>query len=240
MRHNPITDIRFFFTTHPMECPYLDDQVERRLVTELSGRDAIEMNDRLSLSGFRRSHTIAYAPVCDQCQACVSVRIVGREYKPSRTQRKISSRNDDLLVTECPPIATREQFELFKSYIDTRHGDGDMNLMDYFDYQSLIEDTPVRTNMVEFRDRDGRLLACCLTDRITGGLSAVYSFFIDGEERRSLGTFVILWLIERALTLGLEYVYLGYWVEGSRKMDYKRKFQPIEGYLQDGWKRLGD
>lgn len=238
MRHNPITDIRFFFTTQPMECPYLDGKVERRLVTELSGRDAIDMNDRLSLSGFRRSHTIAYVPVCDPCQACVSVRIPVREFKANRTQRKIISRNDDLIVNERPPVATRDQFELFKAYIDARHGDGDMSMMDYFDYQSLIENTPIRTTMAEFCDADGRLLACCLTDRINGGLSAVYSFFVDGEDRRSLGTYVILWLVERARTLGLDYVYLGYWVEGSSKMAYKRNFQPIEGYMLEGWKRL--
>ena len=238
MRHSPVTDIRFFFTTQPLGCPYLADKVERRLVTELSGRDAVEMNDRLSLSGFRRSHTVAYIPACDNCNSCVSVRIPVREFKPSKSQRRVENRNNDITVTELPPIATREQFELFKLYIDTRHGEGDMAMMDYYDYVALLEDTPVRTSIAEFRDANNRLLGCCIIDKISGGLSAVYSFYAKDEDRRSLGIYIILWLINQTKDFGLDHAYLGYWVSKSPKMDYKKKFSPLEGYGEGGWVRI--
>jgi len=238
MRHNLTSNAHFFFTTTPLPCPYLADHVERRMVTELMGPDATALNDKLSLAGFRRSHTIAYAPVCDGCSACVSVRVPVKDFSASRTQKRIRARNDDLVVNERAAIATREQYDLFKRYIDTRHGDGDMALMGHSDYRALVEETPVRSNLIEFRDPEGQLVAGCLTDRLGDGLSAVYSFFDSQDAKRSLGTFVVLWLIERARDLGLEYVYLGYWVQGSPKMDYKRNFRPLEAYTPNGWKRL--
>ncbi len=238
MRHSPVTDIRFFFTTQPMACPYLDDQIERRLVTELTGRDAIDINDRLSLAGFRRSHTIAYSPVCENCSACVSVRVPVRDFAPRRTHRRVINRNRDLSVKMLDPVATREQFDLFKTYINSRHGDGDMAMMDFYDYQGLVEDTPIRSFIIELRNPEGHLVACCMGDRVKGGLSAVYSFFEPGLSRRSLGTYMVLWLIEQTRNMGLNHLYLGYWVENSPKMAYKSDFAPLEGYATDGWQRL--
>jgi arginine-tRNA-protein transferase len=168
----------------------------------------------------------------------VSVRVPVRGFTPGRTQRRIWSKNDDLAVDERAPIATREQYALFKAYIDTRHGDGDMALMGESDYRALVEETPVRSSLVEFRDPGQRLVAGCLVDRLSDGLSAVYSFFAPDLQARSLGTYVVLWLAERARLQGLDYVYLGYWVQGSPKMDYKRNFRPLEGYTPGGWKRL--
>lgn len=240
MRHSPASKTHFFFTTTPLPCPYLADRVERRMVTELMGLDASKLNNRLSLSGFRRSHTIAYAPVCDGCSACVSVRVPVTEFKPNRTQRRILNRNADLFVEDRAPIATQEQFDLFKAYINARHGDGDMALMGQSDYRALVEETPVKSSLIEFRDPDGHLVAGCLTDTLSDGLSAVYSFFEPDDTRRSLGTYIVLWLIERARELNLEHIYLGYWVQGSQKMDYKRNFRPLEAYTPDGWKRLAD
>lgn len=238
MRHRPASKTHFFFTTTPLPCPYLDGRVERRMVTELMGPEAVGLNDQLSIAGFRRSHTIAYTPVCDGCSACVSVRIPVNEYAPNKTQRRIANRNQDLVVGERAAIATREQYDLFKRYIDTRHGDGDMAMMGQSDYRALVEETPVKSNLIEFRAPDGQLIAGCLTDRLGDGLSAVYSFFDTSEDKRSLGTYVVLWLVERAKELGLSYVYLGYWVQGSPKMDYKRNFRPLEAYTPDGWQRL--
>lgn len=240
MRHSPASNTHFFFTTTPLPCPYIADRVERRMVTELLGVDASLLNNKLSLAGFRRSHTIAYAPVCDGCSACVSVRVPVRDFKPNKTQRRLIKRNADLQVEERAAIATREQFDLFQAYINTRHGDGDMALMGQADYRALVEETPVQSHLIEFRDPDGRLMAGCLIDKLDDGLSAVYSFFDPEDTRRSLGTYVVLWLIERARVLALEHVYLGYWVQGSRKMDYKRNFRPLEAYTPDGWKRLAD
>lgn len=238
MRHSPVSKTHFFFTTTPMPCPYLADRIERRMVTELMGSNAASLNDRLSLSGFRRSHTIAYTPVCDGCSACVSVRVPVKDFKPNRTQRRILNRNADLIIEDRAPIATQEQYDLFKTYIHARHGDGDMALMGQSDYRALVEETPVRSSLVEFRDPEGRLVAGCLTDTLNDGLSAVYSFFEPDDTRRSLGTFIVLWLIDRARELGLDHIYLGYWVQGSRKMDYKRNFRPLEAYTPDGWKRM--
>ena len=209
------------------------------MVTELMGVEAADLNDRLSLAGFRRSHTIAYTPVCDTCQACVSVRVPVAQFKANRTQRRLIKRNADLIVTERPTVATREQYALFRAYIDTRHGDGDMALMGESDYRALVEETPVRSALMEFRDGGGRLVAACLVDKLFDGLSAVYSFFDPELNSRSLGTYVVLWLIEEAQRRGLEHVYLGYWVQGSPKMDYKRNFQPLEAYTPGGWKSLG-
>jgi len=238
MRHSPASLTHFFFTTTPLACPYLDDRVERRMVTELLGPEASGLNDRLSLAGFRRSHTIAYTPVCDGCSACVSVRVPVNDFTPNRTQRRILHRNADLMVEERAPIATREQYQLFKLYINARHGDGDMALMGQSDYRALVEETPVQSNLIEFRTPDGRLIAACLTDKLRDGLSAVYSYFDPQDSRRSLGTFIVLWLIERTRKMRLDHVYLGYWVQGSKKMDYKRNFRPLEAYTPNGWKRL--
>lgn len=235
MRHDAAQKTHFFFITTPLPCPYLEGRTERRMVTELMGPDATELGDRLSLAGFRRSHTIAYTPVCDGCSACVSVRVPVRDVRLSKTQRKIWNRNADLTAEERPAIATREQFTLFKSYIATRHGEGDMALMGESDYRALVEETPVRSSLVEFREGSGRLVAGCLTDRFPDGFSAVYSFFDTSLSARSLGTYVVLWLIDRARLQGLDFVYLGYWVKDSPKMDYKRNFHPLEAYGPGGW-----
>jgi len=240
MKHNPIHDTRFFFATSPLPCPYLPDRMERRLVTELLGRDAIALHDGLSLAGFRRSHNIAYAPACPTCQACQAVRILVDRFSPSRSQRRIWNRNGDLTVRETPSRATVEQFEIFTAYQESRHSGGEMEKMDFRDYQALIEDTPVETGLVEFRETSQGLIAACLIDRVENGLSAVYSFFDPQWHRRSLGTQMILWMIDRAGALGLKYVYLGFWIEGCSKMSYKANFKPLEMHTPQGWEILPD
>jgi arginine-tRNA-protein transferase len=209
-------------------------------VTELSGTEAEALHERLSRAGFRRSHNIAYAPVCPGCQACVPIRVVSEEFTPDRTQRRILRANADLTVSEMPARATAEQFTLFQRYQKNRHADGDMAAMGYYDYRAMIEDTPISTGILEFRDAQDRLLGACLTDWLADGLSAVYSFFDTDEDKRSLGTFAVLWLIGRARSLGLPYVYLGYWVPESRKMAYKARFRPSEILISGAWHRLGD
>ncbi|MEK9725193.1 MAG: arginyltransferase [Rhodospirillaceae bacterium] len=237
MKHKPYLDARFFFSTSPLPCPYLPGRMERRVVTELIGRNAPEMHDKLSEGGFRRSHSIAYAPACPSCDACTAVRVLAQEFRPSRSQRRIWARNADLTVEEAPAVATHEQYALFSRYQRNRHGGGDMSRMDFFDYQALIEDTPVETTVVEFRDADGMLVSACLTDLMETGLSAVYSFFDPHQNDRSLGSHMILWLIERTRQLGLEHVYLGFWIPDCSKMAYKTRFTPIEAKRPDGWHR---
>jgi leucyl-tRNA---protein transferase len=238
MKHRLMPSARFFFVTAPLPCPYLPGRFERRLVTELAGRQTGSFHDTLSRAGFRRSHGIAYVPVCRDCNACAAVRVLARDFEPSRSQRRIWTRNRDLTVRETAARATQEQYALFRAYQQTRHGGGEMSRMDFCDYQTLVEDTPVDTLIDEVRLPDGRLIAACLTDRMADGFSAVYSFFDAGHDRRSLGSFMILWLIERARTLCLPHVYLGFWVGDCVKMSYKSRFRPLEAYTPEGWRLL--
>ena len=225
-----------FFVTSPLPCPYLDGQVERRLVAELEDWDGISMHDKLSRVGFRRSHGIVYAPICPSCSACKAVRTVIGEFKPSVSQRRVKRINKDIVVNKRPALATHEQHALFVKYQEYRHAGGDMASMDYYDYQALIEDTPVNTFILEYRDLD-HLVGACIVDEMADGLSAVYSFFDPINKRNSLGTQIILALFDLARQYRLPYVYLGYWVSGSQKMSYKEKFQPLEYYNGNEWTR---
>ena len=235
-----------FFLTPGGPCPYLPGRTERKVFARLTGNLAQPLNEALTHSGFRRSQTIAYRPACDACSACISVRIVVDVFEMSRNLRRIAKRNDDLVRTVVPAEATREQFALLRTYLDARHAGGGMSDMGLFDYVAMVEETPVKTHLVEYRDRDGssagrgRLVACALTDVLRDGLSMVYSFFHPGEEARSLGTYMILDHVREAQALALPHVYLGYWVRGSKKMDYKSRFHPIEGLTREGWERLDD
>lgn len=227
-----------FHRTGPMTCPYLPDRVEQQLFVELVGPDAQHVFDRLSLSGFRRSHHIAYRPVCKGCQACIPVRIPSARFQWSRGFRRTLARNTDLILRDAGRRATAEQYELFSRYVRSRHGDGDMAGMTARDYANLVMSSPVDTTVMELRNPDGKLIAACLCDRLIDGYSAVYSFFEPEEERRSLGSLIILRLIELTLREGLDHVYLGFWVPGSRKMDYKRRYQPLEVFDRGGWMEL--
>jgi arginyl-tRNA--protein-N-Asp/Glu arginylyltransferase len=231
---------QFFYTTAPLPCPYVTGRTERKVVTEITGPDAEAVHDRLSRAGFRRSHNIAYAPVCPSCQSCVPIRIPVNDFRPDRTLRKIGKANAGVSVFDVPARATAEQFQLFQRYQQMRHGDGDMATMSFYDYRAMVEDTPIETFIAEFRDPDDRLVGACLTDKLGDGLSAVYSYFAPGLEKRSIGTYTILWLIERTRALGLPYVYLGYWVPESRKMAYKARFRPSEILMGGSWRVLTD
>ncbi len=240
MTYKPPRRPQFFYTTAPLPCPYVAGRTERKVVTEIVGPDADSLHDRLSRAGFRRSHNIAYAPVCPSCQACLPIRVAVGSFEPDRTQRRIMRSNAGLSGYRVPARATAEQFHLFQRYQQVRHGDGDMASMSFYDYRAMIEDTPIETFMVEFRDRADQLVSACLTDRLADGFSAVYSFFSPGLERLSLGTHAILWLVENARSLGLDYVYLGYWVPESRKMAYKARFRPSEVLVGGMWRPLND
>ncbi|HVJ43380.1 MAG TPA: arginyltransferase [Dongiaceae bacterium] len=232
-RHFPIP----FLVTTEVPCPYLPDRQERKIITELSGGNAPELFELLSHAGFRRSHGIAYRPACAGCQACVPVRIPVSRFQRSRWHRRIWRRNSDLTAAVCENLPTHEQYDLFATYLEARHSDGEMVGMGPQDYSSMVADSPVDTRLIEFRS-DGILTACCLTDWGADGISAVYSFFDPARAPDSLGSYIILWLIEEAIRHHLPYVYLGYWVAGSRKMAYKARFQPLEAYGAAGWTEL--
>jgi arginine-tRNA-protein transferase len=233
-----------FFVTTPAPCPYLPGRTERKVFTELSGAHAAELNEALGRIGFRRSQGVAYRPSCIDCQACVSVRVVAAEFKANGTQRRLARRQGDLHIDACQPWTTEEQFALLRRYLSARHPGGGMAEMDEFDFADMVEQTPVTTYLVEYREPDGqggpgRLIGACLTDQQSDGLSMVYSFFDpDLADRPGLGTFIILDHIARAAAAGLPYVYLGYWVRGSARMQYKVKFQPMERLGPTGWRRF--
>ena len=237
------TRVPQFFLTPGGPCPYLPGRTERKVFARLTGPLAQPLSEALTHSGFRRSQTIAYRPACDGCSACVSVRVVADGFQISRSQRRIARRNCDLVRREVAAEATREQFALLRTYLDSRHSGGGMSDMGLFDYVAMVEETPVDTHIVEYRRPDsdgapGALMACALTDVLRDGLSMVYSFFHPGEDARSLGTYMILDHVRAAAARKLPYVYLGYWVEGSAKMDYKSRFRPLEALTKEGWERV--
>jgi len=232
------TRIPQFFLTPGGPCPYLPGRVERKVFARLAGNLAQPLSEALTHSGFRRSQSIAYRPACEGCNACVSVRVQASEFNAGRNLKRNFKRNDDLVRAEVAAEATREQFALLRTYLDSRHPGGGMSDMGLFDYVAMVEETPVETHIVEYRNADGVLMAAALTDKLRDGLSMVYSFYHPGEETRSLGTFMILDHIRRAQEIGLPYVYLGYWVHGSEKMDYKIRFAPLEALTPNGWEPL--
>ncbi|MBI1329367.1 MAG: arginyltransferase [Alphaproteobacteria bacterium] len=232
-----------FFLTPGGPCPYLPGRTERKVFARLTGTLAQPLNEALTHSGFRRSQMIAYRPACENCSACISVRIVVNEFDISRGHRRNLRRNADLVRSQVLPEATREQFALLRTYLDARHAGGGMSDMGLFDYVAMVEETPVNTHIAEYRQKNeggepGPLMAAALTDVLRDGLSMVYSYYHPGEHARSLGTHMILDHIAQARERGLPYVYLGYWIRGSDKMDYKSRFRPIEALGPEGWERL--
>lgn len=237
-----------FYLTAPSPCPYLPGQEERKVFTHLIGRRAAEINDILTQGGFRRSQTIAYRPACERCKACVSVRIVVDGFRPRRSMRRVIRANADLVGSMGEPIPTSEQYSLFRRYLEARHSDGGMVDMTMLDYAMMVEDSHVPTRLIEYRRHGpdtgihgrgtGELMGVALTDVLGDGLSMVYSFYDPDDGERSLGSFMILDHIAKAKRLGLPYVYLGYWVEGSRKMAYKARFLPQERLYPQGWVRF--
>lgn len=235
-----------FYVTAPQPCPYLDGRSERKLFTALQGEGAEKLNNALSRQGFRRSQNVLYRPSCSDCMACLSARIRVADFSPSRTQRRVLKRNSDLKRTATSPWATEEQFALFRRYLDHRHADGGMADMDIFEFAAMIEETPIKSRVIEYRetaatpDTAHSLVAVCLTDVLDDGLSMVYSFYDPDRIDDSLGTYLILDHIEIARRAGLPYVYLGYWVPGSRKMGYKANFSGLEIFKNSSWQDLGD
>jgi arginyl-tRNA--protein-N-Asp/Glu arginylyltransferase len=224
-----------FFATAAVPCPYVPGRAERKLIVELAGRTAPGFYDALSRAGFRRSHRFAYRPACRACTACVPVRIAVERFAHTRSTRRVRNANAALSGLMLAPRATVEQFELFVAYQRSRHCDSDMAAMSYGEYRAMVEDTALRTAIVEFREPDGALVAMSLIDRLDDGLSAVYSFYDPRRSRGSLGTWAILWLVEECRRHGLPFVYLGYWIAESPKMAYKARFPALERLTNGHW-----
>ncbi|MEP4194964.1 MAG: arginyltransferase [Aliishimia sp.] len=230
-----------FYVTAPQPCPYLEGRMERKLFTALQGQSAQRLNDSLSQQGFRRSQNVLYRPSCADCSACLSARIDVSKFAPRKSQKRTIRRNAHLTRKATSPWATEDQYELFRTYLDSRHADGGMADMDVFEFAAMIEETPIRSRVVEYLNTEsGKLTGVSLTDVLTDGLSMVYSFYDPQEVKSSLGTYMILDHIEIAREAGLPYVYLGYWVPGSQKMGYKSSFAGLEIYLGGRWTPLKD
>ncbi len=228
----------FLYTTQSSPCPYLDNRIERKLIAHLKGPESDILHEKLAQNGFRRSHSIAYAPICNECNECIPVRVNVKEFEFNKSFKRNWNINSNLESQVLPPHATVEQYKVFKDYQLSRHNGSDMSNMGLYEYTSMIEDTPIDTYIIEYRFNNNELVAVCLTDKTSDGLSAVYSFYSAKYSKLGLGTYTILWLIQKAKKLNLPYVYLGYLIRGSAKMNYKKRFRPLEELSLDGWKKL--
>ena len=247
MRHSlPIAPQ--FYVTAPQPCPYLAGRMERKLFTALQGDGAEKLNNSLSKQGFRRSQNVLYRPSCADCNACLSARIRVADFAPTKSQKRVMKRNNMLERSASSPWATEAQYALFRDYLDSRHATGGMADMDLFEFAAMVEETPIRTRLIEYRDREAvsvddpyeGLRAVGLTDVLDDGLSMVYSFFAPELMKNSLGTYLILDHVAIARELGLPFVYLGYWVPGSEKMGYKANFKGVEIFRDGAWETLRD
>ncbi|MDG2339882.1 MAG: arginyltransferase [Paracoccaceae bacterium] len=230
-----------FYVTAPQECPYLEGRKERKLFTALQGDWANELNSSLSKQGFRRSQNVLYRPSCADCSSCMSARVDVSRFTATKSQRRVERRNDALDRRTNSPWATEDQYDLFRRYLSSRHANGGMADMDVFEFANMIEETPIKTRVIEYSDDKTRdLAAVCLTDILDDGVSMVYSFFDPALAAQSLGTYVILDHIRIAQENDLPYVYLGYWVPGSPKMGYKSKFSGLEIFRGNEWVPVHD
>ena len=228
----------FLFATRLLPCPYLPEKTERKIVVALADDRAGDEYKRLIGAGYRRSGAIAYRPACPACRACVPVRLPIAGFTPSKSLRRVASANKDLDVRILPPEATTDHFDLFTRYQEGRHGGGEMADMDFAEYRALVEDSPVTTRVAEFRDSGGTLMAVCLFDELAASLSAVYTYFEPSVNKRSLGSFMILWLVKHGLETGKSDLYLGFWIEKCAKMAYKARFRPLEMLDRGIWRRM--
>ncbi len=236
MNQSPTAPLLRFYKTPGMPCPYLEQRQERLIFTRLDGPQPAALHNVLAHAGFRRSHNIVYRPDCDGCSACVPVRVRARDFRPTRSQRRVIARNRHLSVSVEPAVAITEHYQQFARYQASRHAEGSMAEMDFEEYRAMIENTPVGTTLSEYRDASGKLWGVGLTDRLKDGLSMVYSFFEPDRHRLSLGTFIILDHLRLAAGMGLDYVYLGYWIGECSKMSYKTRFRPLEMLGRSGWR----
>ena len=241
-----------FYATAPYSCSYLPERTARsqvalaRVVETPGPLPETDLNPDLGAAysallvqhGFRRSGTFIYRPHCDDCHACVPVRLPVERFIPDRSQRRARQRHAGLAVCVCPPVFSEEHFLLYQRYLRMRHPQGGMDEDSREQYQQFLLQSPVETSFVEFRE-EGVLLMVCVIDRLEDGLSSVYTFYEPNLPHASFGTYAILWQVEACRQAGLPHLYLGYWIRESQKMAYKIRFRPIEGYCGGRWMEIG-
>jgi arginine-tRNA-protein transferase len=238
-----------FFLTSEQPCTYIDGKTERKIFMRLQPNYPPKLIDSMLRGNFRRSQRIIYRPHCNECSACTPARVLAGNFRPGRSFRRIIRHNTDLEVKRVKPRASYEQYDLFRHYITTRHDTGGMVGMQFHDFSMMVDDSLlVDTFILEYRkageqsarqgSEPGQLVAAALCDRLSDGISLVYSFFDPREDKRSLGTYMILDTIDYTRKLGLPHTYLGYWIDNCRKMNYKTRFAPQEHFCEDGWKKV--
>ena len=220
--------------TRSQKCAYLHDQTEQRLATDIS--DHPDSHDRLAETGFRRVENWVYKPACPGCSACLPIRVKAEDFAGSRNITRIRAANKDLRRFDSHGQLTLDHYDMFQRYLGFRHEDGQMASMSFEEFSAMILNSPIDTTLTEYRDSEDRLMGCILIDRQRDGLSAVYSFFQPDQTKRSLGSFMIVDLIDRCKEIGLPYAYLGYYIEQSRKMSYKARFKPYQIFIDGIWR----
>ena len=225
------------YTTYPHSCSYLEDQEATTLFVDPRQVVDQKLYSKLSVLGFRRSGNHIYRPHCTHCNACIPARIPVAEFESTRGQRRILRRNQDLRVASSATIEDDDAFDLYHRYICLRHSDGDMYPPDREQYEAFLSSVWNCTRYFRFYDK-GRLVAVAVVDRLEDGLSAIYTFFDPELDRRSLGAYAILWEAEKAREMGLDYLYLGYWIRGCQKMAYKSDYRPLQVYRNSNWTTL--
>ncbi|WP_372742096.1 arginyltransferase [Neptunomonas sp.] len=225
-----------FFATPEHNCSYIQGYKAKTLFVDPHSSISVNAFSQLSNLGFRRSGKHIYRPHCDNCQACISVRVPVNLFKPNKTQRRIFNKNKDLVVKRTTPHYTDEYFQLYSDYISQRHADGDMHPPNKEQFINFLIEGDQPCDFLEFY-LDEKLIAVAVTDQLVQGLSATYTFYDPDPafNQRSLGTYAILWQIEECRRLNLEYLYMGYWVQSCRKMKYKIAYRPLEFLIDGQW-----
>ena len=226
-----------FFATPPHECSYLDDREATTMFVDPRARVDKRLYSQLTALGFRRSGSHFYRPHCEQCNACIPVRLDVAKFRPNRSQRRVWRRNGDLMFSLVPAHFSEEYYQLYARYIEQRHADGDMYPPSREQFGSFLVEGGRESCFLEMRSDTG-LVGLAVIDVLDDGLSAIYTVFEPGEDARSLGTLAVLWQIEEARERNLPHIYLGYWIEECRKMSYKTRFRPIEAMIDGHWQTL--